>query len=58
MKQKVLKKPQRKKHQKYKPKNPVKSAKTPLQERLIITRDEKYNLRPNPNPNTSDSYRL
>ena len=30
---------------------------TPLQEKPINTRGEKYNLRPNPNPNYSDSYR-
>ena len=30
---------------------------TPLQEEPINTRGEKYNLRPNPNPNYSDTYR-
>ena len=29
----------------------------PLQEEPINTRGEKYNLRPNPNPNYSDTYR-
>ena len=29
----------------------------PSQEEPINTRGEKYNLRPNPNPNYSDSYR-
>ena len=33
------------------------SQNTPLQEEPINTRGEKYNLRPNPNPNYSDSYR-
>ena len=33
------------------------SQNTPLQEESINTRGEKYNLRPNPNPNYSDSYR-
>ena len=27
-------------------------------EEMVITRSEKYNLRPNPNPNYSDSYRF
>ena len=36
------------------PENP---QNTPLQEEPINTRGEKYNLRPNPNPNFSDSYR-
>ena len=36
---------------------PENSRKTPLQEEPINTRGEKYNLRPNPNPNYSDSYR-
>ena len=36
------------------PENP---ENTPLQEEPINTRGEKYNLRPNPNPNYSDSYR-
>ena len=36
---------------------PENSQKTPLQEEPINTRGEKYNLRPNPNPNYSDSYR-
>ena len=38
-------------------KNPENSQNTPLQEEPINTRGEKYNLRPNPNPNYSDSYR-
>ena len=33
------------------------SENTPLQEEPINTRGEKYNLRPNPNRNFSDSYR-
>ena len=33
------------------------SQNTPLQEEPINTRGEKHNLRPNPNPNFSDSYR-
>ena len=36
---------------------PENSENTPLQEKPINTRVEKYNLRPNPNPNYSDSYR-
>ena len=36
---------------------PENSQNTPLQEESINTRGEKYNLRPNPNPNFSDSYR-
>ena len=36
---------------------PENSQITPLQEEPINTRGEKYNLRPNPNPNYSDSYR-
>ena len=36
------------------PENP---ENTPLQEEPMNTRGEKYNLRPNPNPNYSDSYR-
>ena len=36
---------------------PENSQNTPLQEEPINTRGEKYNLRPNPNPNYSDSYR-
>ena len=39
------------------PKTPENSQKTPLQEKPINTRGERYNLRPNPNPNYSDSYR-
>ena len=47
-----------KKHRTHKPKkNPENSQNTPLQEVPINTRGEKYNLRPNPNPNYSDSYR-
>ena len=38
-------------------KSPENSENTPLQEEPINTRGEKYNLRPNPNPNYSDSYR-
>ena len=38
-------------------KTPEKSENTPLQEQPINTRGEKYNLRPKPNPNFSDSYR-
>ena len=38
-------------------KTPENPQNTPLQEKPINTRDEKYNLRPNPNPNYSDSFR-
>ena len=38
-------------------KTPENSQNTPLQEKRINTRGEKYNLRPNPNPNYSDTYR-
>ena len=38
-------------------KTPENPQHTPLQEEPINTRSEKYNLRPNPNPNYSDSYR-
>ena len=38
-------------------KTPEISENTPLQEEPINTRGEKYNLRHNPNPNYSDSYR-
>ena len=38
-------------------KTPENPQNTPLQEESINTRGEKYNLRPNPNPNFSDSYR-
>ena len=38
-------------------KTPENPENTPLQEEPINTRDEMYNLRPNPNPNYSDSYR-
>ena len=38
-------------------KSPENSQNTPSQEEPINTRGEKYNLRPNPNPNYSDSYR-
>ena len=38
-------------------KTPENSQNTPLQEKPINTRGETYNLRPNPNPNYSDSYR-
>ena len=37
-------------------KTPENSQNTPLQEEPINTRGEKYNLRPNPTPNYSDSY--
>ena len=51
-------KKQKKLHQKYKPKNLQKNMKTPpLQQEPINTRGEKYNLRPNSNPNYSDSFR-
>ena len=38
-------------------KTPENSENTPLQEEPINTRGEKYNFRPNLNPNFSDSYR-
>ena len=38
-------------------KTPGNSQINPLKEEPINTRGEKYNLRPNPNPNYSDSYR-
>ena len=38
-------------------KTPENSQNTPLQEEPINTRGQKYNLRPKPNPNYSDSYR-
>ena len=38
-------------------KTPENSETTPLDEEPIYTRGEKQNLRPNPNPNYSDSYR-
>ena len=38
-------------------KTPENSQNTPLQEEPMNTRGEKYNLRPNPNLNYSDSYR-
>ena len=38
-------------------KTPGNSQNTPLQETPTDTRGEKHNLRPNPNPNYSDSYR-
>ena len=57
MKQKFPKKPQMKIHQKHKHKKPQKTENTPLQEEPINTRGEKHNLRPNLNPNYSDSYR-
>ena len=38
-------------------KTPEKFHITPLQEEPINTRGENYNLRPNPNPNYSDTYR-
>ena len=37
--------------------SPENSQNTPLQEEPINTRSERYNLRPNPNPNYSDSFR-
>ena len=36
-------------------KTPENSQITPLQEELINTRGEKFNLRPNPSPNYSDT---
>ena len=44
-------------HQKMILKKPQKPTKTPLQEENINTRGGEDNLRPNPNPNYSDSYR-
>ena len=38
-------------------KTPENFQNTPMQEKPLNTRGEKYNLRPNPNPNYSDSYR-
>ena len=38
-------------------KTPENSQITPLQKEPINTLGENYNLRPNPNPNYSDSYR-
>ena len=38
-------------------KTPENSQKTPLQEERLNTRGENNNLRPNPNPNYSDTYR-
>ena len=38
-------------------KTPENSQNTPLQEEPINIRVDKYNIRPNPNPNYSDSYR-
>ena len=38
-------------------KTPENPQNTPLQEKPINTRGKKYNLRPNPNPNYSDTYR-
>ena len=58
MKQKFPRKLQKKLCQKNKPKKTLKNSEnTPLQEEPINTRGKKYNLRPNPNPNYSDSYR-
>ena len=57
MREKIPKKHQEKVYQKYKPKTPENSENNPLREEPIKTRSEKYNLRPNPNPNYSDSYR-
>ena len=58
MKRKFLKRPQKKIHRTHKPKkNPDNSQDSPLQEEPIHTRGEKYNLRPNPYPNYSGSYR-
>ena len=51
------KNPKRKYTRNANPKTPENSENTPLQEEPINTRGEKYNLRPNPNPNYSDSYR-
>ena len=40
------------------PKTPENNPESDAQDtEVIITRGEKYNLRPNPNPNYSDSYR-
>ena len=41
------------------PQAPENNTETDTQEteKVIYTRSEKYNLRPNPNPNYSDSYR-
>ena len=49
--------PKEKTQEKQTQKTPENSQNTPLQEEPINTRGEKYNLRPNPNPNFSDSYR-
>ena len=38
-------------------KTPENPQNTPSQEEPINTRGDKYNLRPNPNPNYSDTYR-
>ena len=38
-------------------KTPEYSQNTPVQKEPKITRGDKYNLRPNPNPNYSDTYR-
>ena len=38
-------------------KNPENPQNTPSQEEPINTRGDKYNLRPNSNPNYSDTYR-
>ena len=38
-------------------KTPESPQNTPLQEEPRNTRGDKYNLRPNPNPNYSDTYR-
>ena len=53
--QKLPKKPQPKIHQKLPKKNPEIDAQET--QKTVNTRGEKYNLRPNPNPNYSDSYR-
>ena len=55
--QKSRKKPQKNTPETQTQKTPENSENTPLQEEPINTRGEKYNLRSNPNPNFSDSYR-
>ena len=55
--QKSPKKPRKNTPETQTQKTPENSENTPLQEEPINTRGEKYNLRPNPNPNYSDSYR-
>ena len=58
MKQKFLKKtPNENTPELQTQKTPKNSGNAPLQEEPMNTRGEKFNLRPNPNPNYSDSYR-